>query len=183
MKSYLVLEGAFDAKLMTTLVEAFLPQQEVVVVEAGGRSNAVSLARSLLIARHQPVLLAVDAETVNPRAIRETKLDLESLLGMAADPSLWRVVLFEPEIEVTLLSNVQFAEALFKAKLTSEQLVLIRYDPKKVLADLSREHLSAENGDSVLQRLAGLDLKPLAETPAIREILEFLGAAAQRTAA
>ncbi len=183
MKSYVVVEGTFDAELMTRLVAAFLPGQEVVVAEAGGRSSAVSLARSLLVTRNRPVLLAVDADTIDPQATRETKQDLDSLFGMAADPSLWRVVLFEPVIEVTLLSDVRFAEVLFKAKLTPEQRALIRYDPKRVLAELSRRHWNSENGSLVVQRLAGLDLTPLAETPAIREILEFLTVAGQRSAA
>jgi len=183
MKSYVVVEGSFDAKLIATLIKEFLPGQEVVVAEAGGKSSAVSLARSLLVTRHLPVLLAVDADTVDPQSVRENKQNLESLLGMVADPGLWRVVLFEPEIEVTLLSNLRFAETLFEAKLTREQKALIHYDPKRVLAELSREHWNLENGSSIVQRLADLDLKPLAEAPAIREILEFLTVTHQRSAA
>lgn len=183
MKSYVVVEGAFDAALVSTVIERFLPEQEIIVTEAGGKSSVVSLARSLLLTRKCPVILAVDADTVDQQAINEHTQDLKALLGMTADPSLWKVVLFVPAIEVTILQDMQFAETLFNGKLTPVQRALIPYDPKRVLRELTREYWSTENGSDVIRRLSDLDLTPLKEAPAIREILDFLAAVRHRQAA
>jgi hypothetical protein len=79
MKAYVVTEGAYDAALVPrALTSAGL--ENVHVAAAGGRSSAVSLARSILRSRRRPVALVMDADTTDPTRVREQAQVLSDLV-------------------------------------------------------------------------------------------------------
>jgi hypothetical protein len=183
--SYVVTEGKLDEQILSMIAKQFLPGRNIVFVDGKGRSNAISLARSLLSARKEPVAFVVDADTVNPGLIEEQRQSFESLLGLVAVRSLWMVALFEPELERCLFRDPSFAERLFGGALSERQRALVDYDPKRVVMELSRERWGTEDRDhtELLRRLSQEDLAPLKEEPAIADLLRFLERVSERSAA
>lgn len=106
MTNYVVTEGSRDVEILSAVARQFLPGRRIVFVDGQGKSNAVSLARSLLSARKQPVAFVVDADTVDRDLIHEQRQTLESLLGLVAVRSLWTAALFEPTLERCLFRDL-----------------------------------------------------------------------------
>ena len=185
MTSYVVTEGRLGEEILSAVVQQLLPGKHVVCVDGKGRSHAISLARSLLSVRRQPVAFMVDARTVDRALIQEQKQSFESLLGLVAPASLWKVALFEPELERCLFRDLGFAERLFGGPLSERHRLLCEYDPRRVVRELSRERWHTEDQDSteLLRCLAAEDLAPLAAEPAIHLMLAFLSEVNQRSAA
>ncbi len=176
MTNYVVTEGSRDVEILSAVARQFLPGRRIVFVDGQGKSNAVSLARSLLSARKQPVAFVVDADTVDRDLIHEQRQTLESLLGLVAVRSLWTAALFEPTLERCLFRDLGFAERLFGGLLSERQRVLAEYDPRRLLQELSRERWHTEDKEhaELLRRLSQHDLTPLTEEPAIRDMVKFL---------
>jgi len=185
MTSYVVTEGRFDEQILSAVAAQLLPGRHVVFVDGKGKSNAISLARSLLSARKQPVAFMVDADTVDSNLIQEQRQSFESLLGLVALRSLWTVGLFEPELERCLFRDPSFAERLFGGPLSERHCILSEYAPRRVLGELSRERWRTEDKDrsELLRRLAQEDLTPLTKEPAVSDMLAFLGKVGERSAA
>jgi hypothetical protein len=128
--------------------------------------------------------MPLDAGTLNPDLVHEQRAGLSTLLGLVAAPGMWKVALFEPALERCVFRDAAFAERLFGGSLSKRQRVLAEYDPKRALAELSQERWgSTEDRAELVRRLAGGDLTPLTEEPALREIVEFLREASARSAA
>jgi hypothetical protein len=185
MTTYVVTEGKLDEQILSAVIGQLMPGRSIVVVTGGGKSNAVSLARSLLAVRKEPVAFVVDADTVDPALIQEQRQSFESLLGLVAGRGTWMVALFVPELERCLFRDIGFAERLFGGPLSEHQRVLAEYDPRRVLKELSRERWHTEDKDhaELLKHLSRGDLAPLTEEPALRDMLKFLEEVSERSAA
>lgn len=188
MKSYVVVEGKLDVDILSAVKRSVAPGIDVVFVDGKGKSNAVSLARSLLVARKCPVALVVDADTVNPNLVQEQRQGFESLLGLVAPRDLWAVVMFEPEIERCLFRDPGFTERLFGDPLSERDRVLAEYNPRRALYELAVGRWGVGDGKQAIhgelvRRLGLLDLKALAEDPAVKELLAFVQGVSARSAA
>ncbi|TKD08940.1 hypothetical protein [Polyangium fumosum] len=179
MKSHVVIEGGrFDRDLVKLFVDEMLPGLDIQVDDAGGKSNTISLARTMLRESPEPLALVIDADTVKPDLIRQQRQELETALGLVADPSLWTVALFEPEIERCFFRNIPFLEDILGKKLTDVQRALSEYDPPRVLRELEPGYKKV-----LLGKLAGKSLAPLKDDPALRQVCDFLENAHRRAAA
>ncbi len=184
MTCYVVTEGKSDEQVLAFVVAQLCPGRNIVVTAGGGKSSAVSLARSLLSVRKEPLALTLDADTLDPDLLHEQRAGLETLLGLVAPPGLWKVALFQPTLERCFFRDAGFAERFFEGPLSERHRVLAEYDPKRALAELSRERWHAEPSSAeLLARLGRQDLAPLTQEPALREMLAFLEAASERSAA
>jgi hypothetical protein len=179
VRSFIVTEGGkFEEWLVAAFVKEMLPDLKVRVVAAGGRSNASSLASSVLLETREPVALVLNAHTVDPDLLRIQRQESEMLLDLAAHSSLWTVALFEPEIERCFFRRIDFVEELLGAKLTERQAALIEYDPKRILKEIAPDYR-----ELLPQLLAGKSLAPLKEDPALRQVVDFLEEVHRRAAA
>lgn len=98
MKAYVVTEGASDAAMVSrALTGAGL--EDVHVAAAGGRSSAISLARSILRSRRRPVALVMDADTTDPARVREQEQVLSDLVSGSTKSPSFRVFLAVPVME------------------------------------------------------------------------------------
>jgi hypothetical protein len=179
MKSHIVTEGGpFDRDILKAFVQDVLPDLDVRVVAAGGKSNTISLARTMLRESREPLALVVDADTIHADLVREQRQELETALGLVADPSLWTVALFEPAIERCFFRNIPFLEDLLGKKLTDVQRALSEYDPRRVLSELESDYRT-----TLPRRLMGKSLAPLKDDPTLRQVCVFLEDAHRRAAA
>jgi hypothetical protein len=185
MASYVVSESKADQQILSAIVKRLLPGQNIVVADGDGKSNGISLARSLLVARRQPVAFAVGAHTLDPDLIREQRQSDQMLLDLVADQNSWIAVLFEPELEGCFFRDDVFTERLFGGQISERQRDLAAYDPRRVLRELSLERWGTEDkGRSVLlAHLAKHDLAPLERDPAIESLVRFLDGVSKRSAA
>lgn len=98
MKVYIVAEGQTDVALLQRLLQGRLGT-DVEFVSGGGRSAAISLAQSLLLARLQPVALVMDADSVVIERVHEQENIYYDLLQARAMGVPFRVLLAVPAIE------------------------------------------------------------------------------------
>jgi hypothetical protein len=185
MASYVVSESEPDQRILSAVVKRLLPGQNVVVADGDGKSNGISLARSLLVARRQPVAFAVGAHTQDPDLLREQQQSIDMLLNLVADPSSWAAILFVPELERCFFRDPGFSARLFGGPLSDRQRDLAEYDPRRVLRELAGERWGTEDPDHavLLEHLAGHDLAPLADDPGIATLVRFLDGVSKRSAA
>ena len=174
MNCYIVAESENDVLLLQTLLGPELKHYNgsVRVLNRHPRSSVLSTAQMLRVARHQPVALVLDANTVNPGLINDQKDWVVAYMGEPHRGLLWDVFLAVPALGVLLAPSQQFLEALLGGPVTVEQAVRARYEPGAVL-----DELTAERGISradLLKRLAAMDLTPLRERSPIPELKAFL---------
>src|SRR5947207_6144800 len=85
MDVHVVTEGKTDELLVRKLLtDELIHHPQIRVVEAGGRSSAQSLARSILGARSEPVAVVIDADTVDSAQLSGQRDFLESYFGKVA---------------------------------------------------------------------------------------------------
>jgi hypothetical protein len=97
-KTFLVVEGRAAASLLKkNLSKRGL--KKIRLVEGQGRSSALSLARSILITHHTPVILLMNADTVNPDRLREQEDLLNMLLSNSAVHTPFKLLLATPDLE------------------------------------------------------------------------------------
>jgi hypothetical protein len=172
LSGYVVTEGDWDRELLEIVLEAS-GIDSVRVIEAGGRSSAVSLACSLLSKWHLPVVLVIDADTVADRLAEVQQQEVSSLLGYSGPPHLWSVVLCKPEIEAALFQAAGIVESALGKPLTEAHKLVAPYAPSVVLAELG-------GGEAWRQRLLTFlsghadASRRLSETPILQPIFEFL---------
>lgn len=116
--NFLVVEGPSDAAVMRTLVTAAeIP--DVAVIPGGGKSSAMSLAKSLAVSRVARVAVLVDADTRDPRQIDEQRRTFSDLQGSAA--GLTRLFLAVPTLEEELFPDMETFAKIFRVAFTDRQ--------------------------------------------------------------
>jgi hypothetical protein len=99
-----------------------------------------SIARTILATRWEPVAVMVDADAVGDRSIGERRAGLGEVLGQFGAPSLFRVLLFVPEMEAAFFHDQRLVDDLTAGRaLTAEDKVRAEYEPRNVLSRLLRE--------------------------------------------
>jgi hypothetical protein len=173
MDTYLITEGLADAVVMRTLLgEADL--RHVRVMEAGGKSSAVSLGTSLALNGRARAAILVDSDTTEPNRVEEQKLLFRDLQRDGVDPSSCKLFLAVPTLEGELFPTAEAFASAFGLKLNRRQ------------ADKYRSHWSSVVKSFVSRPgddgLATLPVGPTAPTrsrdlwskPLLADLLEFL---------
>lgn len=194
---YVVTEGPSDADLVEFLLEPEIHERQsaddregierVRVVPGGGQSGAISLGRSLLALKRQPVALLVDADTNDEERIEEFRDFLIRELRITAGDTPFRVLIAVPVIESILFqspSTTEWIREQLGEPVSAEYLLEAKYDPKKLTAKLLEKAFPgvAKEGapSGVWRRLLNSHPDPVAVrgeirgTPLIRDLLEFI---------
>jgi hypothetical protein len=171
---YVVTEGLADSLLITEILKTeFVVSEEGVKVIPGGGwaeawSNADSLARSLLVARHVPVALLVDADTQNPV---ERQQFLEFLFARYAPLERWKVLVAAPELLSFLFLSRDVIRSLTGKEPTETQMIRGEYKPKEILNEL----LDGRHLPNVMRdKLPTTDLSVIRDASLIKELREFV---------
>ena len=171
---YVVAEGPSDDVFFSTILADVTQAGDIKIVHAGGRSSAVSLARTLLTTRPARVALVVDAHATDQDRVSELREQLEGSLSYVAPFDRFGIFLAVPSMERLLfLDEVGMGEE-FGDSLTPELKVRGEYEPKAVLERLFSARDRKYGPRATASLLERLDLDRLREAPVIRDLMRFL---------
>lgn len=175
MKTYVVAETTFHGRLIKRLLHMqALPG--FVVVRGGRQTSAIGLANSIQSDRGVPVIIVLDADTVEPRAIVEKRPDLESLLNTrsypAGPPPPAVLVMAVPQVEVVLFSDPEALECVLGRPLTEREKLEGEFRPRALLERLLADMQIDE--DALLERINSRAAECFAEHPLIRELAQAI---------
>jgi hypothetical protein len=179
MKPRIVVEGRSDAAVLRSLFDMERPERDRAVIIIGkGKGRSAVVARSILIEDREPVAIVVDADSVDPREVWRVRDELEERVEQHPDD--FRVLLFEPSIEVVFFHDRAWLEGFLGRAVSEADFERGRREPREVL----RELLGVKDGPVVtedfLARLRTTDVTPLRSHPVLVELRKFID---ERTAA
>ena len=170
---YVFVEGATDAEFLRRILPPEV-LQHAEIVPAGGSSGIPSLARTVLVRRKKPIVVVMDADSMDPDAIEERQQSTEELIR-AADGSIpVKVVVAVPEIEAWLLAAPEALARALGAPVPSELLPLARRDPSGVLQQLAEKHQRKWDTMQAIGLLDDGDVAKIRGLPEVRELSAFL---------
>lgn len=180
MKTYVVAETTFHGRLIKRLLQVeALP--EFVVVRGGRQTSAISLANAIQSDRGMPVVVILDADTVEPRALLEHRGDLEYLLTYPAGPSPAVLVMAVPQVEGVLFGDSGALECVLGRPLTEREKIEGEFRPRAVLDRLLADTRMDE--DALLERINPRAAERFAAHPLIREVAQAIENASAAMAA
>jgi hypothetical protein len=172
-KCFVIAEGPSDVEVLRRLLGGLFGDDVIHLTDAGGKSSAVSLARTILTRRPNHVALVVDADEDDPERVAATQAELEDALGAVAAAERFGVFLFAPNLESVLLQDEAALRSAFGEKISPEFLEYRRKHPKDALRVLLGV---PSNTDACNALLNHLDLERLRRTPPMPQLIDFLGA-------
>lgn len=175
MRVKIITEGKTDEVILSRILSAVLDPSRFEVVSAGGRSAAISSARSFLATSDLRAALVVDADTTDRRRVRSDGLVLKDLLSFAGSESRFLVLQAVPSVEACLFEDPDRAETLFQRRMSGEERTRARFEPRKIMAEILGATEDGTVDPSALEEfLQGRDLKPLAGGSLISELRRFI---------
>jgi hypothetical protein len=181
MKRIIVTEGEYDKLLIAKVLRTIRGVPSFETDSGGGRSSAISMAQSYLAVTEARVALVVDANTTFEEEVKEKEAFLRGLLSYVSAPERFGVFQAVPSVEVCLFQIPKSkTERLVGRKISEEQWIRGRFEPKKVLLELLGGGAERTSHLRILLRRA---LPPeLTETPLVAELASFLRQPAQQDA-
>jgi hypothetical protein len=185
----IIVEGESDKVIVETVLKSVISTPPFGVVAAGGRSSAVSLARSyftlpgsLFRLPGSLVALLVDADTVDSQQVQEQQRILTDSLAAVAPTWAFEVFVAVPEIESCLFADREALKAVVGESLTDEMLIQARFQPKVVLQKLLRDaRLDSDYSHAVREVLSKLpSLNLLAASSPLKELRNCIDVATSR---
>ncbi|MGO8673341.1 MAG: hypothetical protein ACLQVD_18520 [Capsulimonadaceae bacterium] len=165
MTVYVVTQSETDAAVLkAALKDVPFCGNKYKVIAAGGRTTALSYARSLLMVRKTPVVLVVDADTMNDSRSAELERYLNQSLSEAGPPTEFKVIVVRPEIERLLFADRDIVTGMF-GTIADDDFIKGQYVPKTVLGNLLKgKNLAvAIEAPTVANRIQDLRVKELDE--------------------
>ncbi len=170
MKSWIIVEGATDQKLLEKLLADMRPAASFKVVAAQGRDVARPLARKQLITAHEPVVLVVDSDTTDEHRAREEQRGLEDYLAWGAATTPFKVLQFVPEIEVLFFDSPRTLQRLVGTPVDANVAAAGKLAPRKMLEMLTPGRTRSQ----LIDGLQDGDLQELRENPSIHDLRAFV---------
>lgn len=174
MKAYIVVEGLQDANILRTILPPQTLRSSHILV-GGGKSSGISLARSLISDRGEPLLLVVDSDTVHHEAILEQEHELRELLGAVAIHTPYDVVLAIPQLEGIFFHDLDILADTLQLPIDHEIAVNGAYEPRNVLNTLFKQSpCHIQDQGQFLQLLDDASRQRIAQHPIIQKIVQFV---------
>lgn len=161
-------EGAADQKLLERLLADLAPTYPFRIIRANGRDAARPLARKHLLTRREPVVLVLDAETMDEQRVAQQQRDLEDYMRWGGMQMPYAVLQFVPEAEVVFFENPGVLQRLLDRTLPLEVVEAGRSAPRKMLGSLDQSTLR------LLNQLRDEDLNELRENEVVKTIRDFI---------
>jgi len=166
----IVTEGEMDRLLWSRIFSGI---KNIKITAGSGYSSALTLASSILTYHKKPVLLLLNADSNDQTDIAERYSFVNSYLGMSTPGAVFKIILFQPELETVFFEDAKVAEHLIGRSLTKPELQLARLHPKQIL----QEAMSGNyNYRKVISKLNKEDLARLRQLKVVKEIQSFLQA-------
>lgn len=172
MRIYIVVEDRSGAELLKRLSRAARSPGVEIMEARGGPSAALALARSLRAGRGAPVLLVIDARSVDPESIAEQRVEIEDLLTSVGPAVPSHVVFAVPALEVVLFHQPEVIEEALGVEMTEREGIEARFIPKTVLSELLRRSPRIHDEMQLVAALDDVAAARLAGHPLIRTVEE-----------
>lgn len=173
--AYIITEGKLDAELIKAILPGLTENPEkIAILAAPGYSAALSIAESVLIQTQRPVLLVIDADTIDELRIREKKTFIQQYVrinGMTC-----QVAFAVPSLEILFFADKSVLENALEKTIPDDVWTLARLSPKQAL-----ELLTGKPTEMVIRQLLANDKvrQKMGQTPLANEINVFIQAAQQ----
>jgi hypothetical protein len=168
VKVYIITEGQSDLELLKKLLPPELTA-DVKFVVGGGRYGAQTLAGSLLADRRLPVVLVVDADSLDEATIQERQRFLDNLLGQPAGHVDYRVLIARPALDAILFSERDLFTHITGIELDDVTWATAKFQPRLVL-----QQVLGDESDQIAVRLNDSAVLRLRQQPLIAELIQFL---------
>jgi hypothetical protein len=176
MTRHIIAEGESDKLLLTSVLKTADDLGEFDIIAAGGKSSAISMARSLLAVTDSAVGLVVDADTTDEDGVNEQRQFIIESLAMVAPPERYAVFQAVPEIEICFFDTPAVIAEFLGAELPSDLRLRARFEPGRVLVERATRRQVVSGAKDHLFRyiLSARNVSLLAEAPLMKQIIMFL---------
>ncbi len=183
-KCYVVVESDIDAAILSRVLADQLHSGEVEIKIGQGRSSAVSLARTMLVSRHEALTaLVLDANSTDRELIGAMEMELEGSLADVSRRERFGVFLLVPSIEACLFQDIDGLEDFFGADFSSEEVVQSRYDPKSVIQVKLDERGEKYESQAIQAILDRVNIQQLRSEAGIQNLFLFVTKSVEATPA
>jgi hypothetical protein len=172
MRPKIIVEGRTDAEFLKRMLEA--SGEDAEVIAAGGRSSALSYARSLLAHGARPIALVLDSETTQESAERDQQRVVSDLLRITAPPTAFKVFFATPELETVFFFDTSALVDLIGLAPSGEVLVEARYSPKHALETWLATGDKPADRSWLINHLTPDASRKLAKHRLIKDLLAFI---------
>lgn len=170
---YLFVEGPADATFLRRIIPPEL-LENVEIVAAGGGSGILSLARSIIVVRRKPVVVVMDADSIDPDVIEERRASTEELIRAAGASIPIKVVAAVPEIDAWLFAAPEAIARALGVSVSDEMVFLGKRDPSGVLQQLAEKNNTKWDSSRAVGLLESQDIDRIRALPEVSELCTFL---------
>ncbi|MCJ2091362.1 hypothetical protein MKK67_02385 [Methylobacterium sp. J-072] len=173
MTSYIVTEGPADAIVLRALLHE-AGREDIRVLEAGGKSSAVSLGTSLALNDDNRVAIVVDADTTDPDRVLEQQDIFQDLQRDTSGDEACRLFVAVPTLEEDLFKDVEHFSSVFDLKLGGERVENGRKDWGSALKRLLPKPHARPSEQDAIPKVRADAAEQVIDHRLIRELISFL---------
>ncbi len=172
MTPYVMTETPFAARMLERLLSTVkLPVHEV--LHGGRKTGAVMRGNTVLNGWNAPVVVVVDADSVEPANIWEQESGYRFLLPAGDFPGAPAEILMAiPQVEAVLFGDHEGLECILGRPLTEREKIEGEFRPRAVL-----DRLLADAGmdrDALLERISPREAAQFAAHPLVQSLAAFI---------
>jgi hypothetical protein len=168
---------ALEGKSDLAIVKALLPSAQLdacrFLVTDGG-STLVSVARTFLIKHHQPIVIMLDTDTMDPASIAETVTTTRHLMGTVAGQTAFDLIYCTPHVEMIFFEGDLDLKRYFPDLESVFILPFARTQPKGQLQVLFERGGGPADLNALLAQLSKDDIRILRSKYPIRHLMSFI---------
>jgi len=172
MKNYIITENGFDKKI----IEKILPKNilsHTKLIESGGYSSAVSLARSVFLNGDAKVLLLLDAGTTDEDEIEKKEDFIINYFNLISSDSEYKILYFIPGIEELFFIDKNFIEKTFMIQINEFEFEILKNDPKSSLKKISKNDDYRKIIFNNINNLSDETITKIQKTNIVDEIIKY----------
>lgn len=169
---YIVTESHNATIILERLLFASLGHN-VKFVACDSYDSAQNIAGNLLLLKRRPVVLVLDADSVDPESIGDRRVNNEGLLRFSA-VAPFKVILAIPEIEILLFQDRAILEELLDCEISAIEWARAEFIPRTILQKLLNNSSHPMTLEALLDQLTPAMIDKLRHHPLLQEITTFL---------
>ncbi|MEZ4725828.1 MAG: hypothetical protein R3E79_01705 [Caldilineaceae bacterium] len=136
-------------------------------------SWAQSTAAVLVRTKPSPVILVLNADSVDPETIRDRRVMNEELIGFPKTKRI-KVALAIPEVEILLFQDRAILEELFDCEISDVDWARAEFIPRTILQKLLTQGPQSMTLEELLDQLTPPMIEKLRHHPLLQDLTEFL---------
>lgn len=171
-QAYIVTENPNAA----LIIEKLLPKELRYTITYVPRTDyrwAQSTASVLVSTKPSPVILVLDADSVDRETISDRQIINEELIGFRKTGRI-KIILAIPEVEILLFQDRAILEELLDCEISAVDWARAEFIPRTILQKLLNDSSQPMTLEAVLDQLTPAMTDKLCQHPLLQEITTFL---------